>query len=175
MPKCRDHQFLKGALAGMIGGLVASWTMNKFQAGLSRVAEAWDKSAHRNEAPKPRSSSDQAATAILAQRLSRAAMGRELSEDEMKIAEPVVHYAFGTLAGGVYGLLAELTPAATKALGCGYATALWLAGDEIAVPMLRLSKSPANYPAKVHLEAFASHLVYGISTEEVRRGVRALI
>lgn len=171
----RKHRFLKGAIAGMIGGLVASWAMNRFQSGVSKVGQAWEKSAHRPEPPQKRRSSDEAATALLARRISRAVLHRDLTPDEMKIAEPFVHYAFGTLSGGMYGLMAELTPVARKGAGSAFGTALWLAADEIAVPKLQLSKSATNYPPKVHLEALASHLVYSFTTEEVRRGVRALI
>ncbi|MGZ4788309.1 MAG: DUF1440 domain-containing protein [Terriglobales bacterium] len=167
-----NHRFLKGAIAGMIGGLVASWTMNQFQAGVSKVEEAWKKSSHQQR-PK-RQSSDAAATELVAQRLSRAILGRDLTPDEMKIAEPLVHYGFGTLSGGFYGFLAELSPVATKGTGSLFGTALWLVADEIAVPKLQLSKPLEAYPPKVHAEALAAHLVYGVTTEEVRRGVRAL-
>ena len=177
MSKRCDHRFLKGAVAGMLGGLVGSWVMNRFQDGVTTVEAAWKKSDHRRPPQKPsqRSSSDQAATALLAQRLSQAVLGRELTPSEMKVAEPVVHYGFGTLTGGLYGILAELTPLATKAAGCAYATAVWIGGDEIAVPRLQLSRPAAAYPAKVHVEALASHLFYGLATEGVRRGVRAVM
>ena len=171
-----NRRFLKGAIAGMIGGLVGSWTMNRFQSGVRRVEEAWEKSAHRPE-PKAKfqDSGDGPATAVLAQRISLAVLGRTLTHDEMQTAEPLVHYGFGMLAGGLYGLLAELTPVTTKGAGCAYGTAVWLGGDEIAVPRLELSKTPDKYPLSVHAEALASHVAYGVTLEGVRRGVRAML
>jgi len=170
-----DRRILKGIIAGMVGGLIASWTMNRFQSGLRKVEEAWEKSAHQPASLRKQPVGDEAATTLLTRRLSRTALHRDLTNDEMKIAEPLVHYTFGTFAGGLYGMLAELTPLARKGAGSAYATALWLGADEIAVPKLRLSKSASEYPPKVHAQSLAAHLVYGITTEEVRRGVRALI
>jgi hypothetical protein len=176
MRKDSNRRFLKGAVAGMIGGLVASWSMNQFQSGVSKVKESWHKSAH---APAHKRLSgdfnDEAATVLLARRLSRAVLGRDLSDDEMKVAEPLVHYSFGAMAGGFYGLLAEFTPAARKGAGTAYATALWMGADEIAIPKLQLSKSPGEYSPQVHAEALATHLVYGVTAEVVRRGVRAML
>lgn len=176
MHNSRNHHLVKGAIAGMIGGLIASWSMNQFQAGVSKVKEAWQNSARQ---PVPRHSSnasgDEPATALLARRISRAVLGRDLSEREMNVAEPLVHYAYGTLAGGLYGIMAELTTIARTGAGTGYGTALWVGGDEIAVPKLQLSKPAAAYAPRVHAQALASHLVYGLSAEAVRRGVRALL
>jgi hypothetical protein len=170
-----DHRYLKGAIAGAVGGLIASWVMNQFQSGVSKVEKAWENSAHRPQAPGSSSSSEEPATAKLARRIARTVLGRELRDDEIKIAGPLVHYGYGTLAGGLYGLMAEVSPAATKGTGSAYATALWLFGDEIAVPKLGLSKPPSNQPAKVHAKALAAHMVYGVASEEVRRGVRAIL
>jgi hypothetical protein len=171
---CEQHRLFKGFLAGMAGGLIAAWTMNRFQSALSRVEQAWEESAHR---PKPQqaSSGDEAATAKMARKLAQGLLQRDLTDDEMKIAEPLVHYGYGVLAGGVYGALAEITSLAKSGTGSVYATALWLGGDEIAVPKLGLSKPASSYPAKVHAASLAAHLVYGFTAEEVRRGFRALL
>ncbi len=169
-----NHRLLKGAIAGMIGGLVGSWTMNRFQSGLSKVQESWEKSSHRPQPPN-RPASDEAATALVARRVTRAILGRDLTDDEMKISEPLVHYGFGTLSGGIYGLAAELTAVAKKGTGALFGSALWLAADEFAVPKLELSKPATAYGPKVHAEALAAHLVYAITTEEVRRGIRAIL
>ena len=34
---------------------------------------------------------------------------------------------------------------------------------------------PQDYPTSVHAEALASHLVYGLATEGVRRAIRAAL
>ena len=53
-----------------------------------------------------------------------------------------------------------------------FGTAVWLGADEVAVPAFRLSKPPTEYPVSVHAYAFMSHLVYGVTTDLVRRAVR---
>jgi len=177
MRKCSNHRFLKGAIAGMIGGFAGSWAMNQFSSGVSTVQQAWKKTDRRSPSQNnsQSSNSDEAATTLLAERISQAVLGRDLTDGEKKIAEPLVHYGFGAAVGSLYGVLAELTPMARKGAGTAYATAVWLGGDELAVPKLQLSKSASQYSAGVHTEALASHLVYGLTTEGVRRGVRALL
>jgi len=48
-------------------------------------------------------------------------------------------------------------------------TALWLLADEIAMPVVGLSKSTLQRPLEMHLQSFAAHIVYGVTTEHVRR------
>jgi putative membrane protein len=98
--------------------------------------------------------------------------GRELPPQAKKVAGPMVHYAFGAVAGGAYGALAEVSPAVAAGAGLPFGAALWLTADELAVPALGLSKPVTEYPASVHAYALASHLVYGLTTDLVRRAVR---
>ena len=51
------------------------------------------------------------------------------------------------------------------------AQSYWLVVDEGAVPILGLSKGPTQYPLSTHVYALASHFVYGLTTELVRRVV----
>ena len=85
----------------------------------------------------------------------------------------MVHYAFGTLMGGLYGMAAEEWRPARWGEGTLFGTVLWFGSDEIAVPALKLAKPPQQYALKVHAGALASHLVYGFTTEMVRRALRA--
>ncbi len=46
-PSLRDGSSMwKGLAAGLVGGLIASWTMNRFQDVWSRLAEGNEKSPH---------------------------------------------------------------------------------------------------------------------------------
>jgi len=161
-----NHAVWKGMVAGLVGGLAASWTMNQFQALLSKLAEP----RQQDQQQQSQADSEQEpATLKAAERLSRAALRRELKPYEKKIAEPLVHYGYGTAWGAIFGVLAEVAPVTTKAVGLPFGATLWLAGDEIAVPALGLSKGPLEYPASSHLQALAGHLVYGVTTDMVRR------
>ncbi len=168
-----DREILKGVVAGAAGGLAAAWVMNQFQAGWSKAAE---KLQHSDMPPGEQSQADEEdATMKTAGKISENVFHRELSKDEKKKLAPVVHYAFGAGMGAVYGAIAELEPRATYGAGLPYGTAVFVGADEIAVPALGLSKPPKEYPASTHLYGLASHLVYGLSLEMVRRGVRRMM
>src|SRR5690349_7873424 len=118
-----DASVLKGLVAGLAGGLVASWTMNQFQAAWTRAAKGFEKphgaqsmqptegsnpddeildlSHAQSQSNEPKENQDDA-TVETAKVISNA-FGHELQESEKKPAGAAVHYAFGTLSGGMYG------------------------------------------------------------------------
>lgn len=170
-------------LAGLAGGLVASWTMNQFQAAWTRIAEGMEKphgaqSGQPSEGSGSESVNDTAeqddATVKTAKAISEV-FGHELQENEKKPAGAAVHYAFGTVSGGLYGALAEVTPQVTTGAGIPFGAAFWLVADEVAVPLLGLSKAPTEYPPSTHAYALASHLVYGVTAEMSRRALRQVL
>jgi hypothetical protein len=178
---------LKGMVAGAAGGLVASWVMNQFQTLWSRMthgierphgAQSLQQGSPRHgvarglqERGRDREADDAAIrTAVV---VSERVFGLELADRKREeMAGAVVHYAFGVAAGGLYGAMAELKPATTAGAGLPFGAAVWLIADEIIVPALGLSKPPTEYPLSTHTYALASHLVYGVTTEIVRREVR---
>lgn len=178
-----DASIWKGMVAGLAGGLVASWTMNQFQAAWTRVAEGLEK-PHGAQSMKPSEGSqgqqgqdtnDENATVKAARAISEGVFGHELQKSEKEPAGAAVHYAFGTLSGGVYGALAEVTPQVTSAAGLPFGAGFWLLADEISVPLLRLAKAPTEYPVSTHAYSLASHLVYGLTTELSRRALRRVM
>jgi hypothetical protein len=174
----------KGLVAGLAGGLVASWTMNQFQAAWTRIQEGAEKShGAQSMQPAEGSSGDQSqdvkeqddATVEVAKIVSREVLGHELQESEKKPAGAAVHYAFGTMSGGLYGALAEVTPQVTTGAGVPFGAAFWLLADEISMPLLGLSKGPTEYPVSTHAYALASHLVYGATAVLSRRAIRNVL
>lgn len=182
----RNGDVLKGLAAGLAGGLVASWTMNQFQAAWTKATEGFEK-PHGAQSMQPSEGQDAAegsaqdkenqddATVKTAKAIAEGIFGHELKKSEKKSAGALVHYAFGTATGGLYGAVAEFTPEVTRAAGLPFGAAFWLVADEIAVPLLRLSKGATEYPPSTHAYALASHLVYGLTAEAVRRTVRAAL
>jgi hypothetical protein len=171
----------KGIVSGLIGGLVASWTMNQFQSAWSKAAEGFEKphgaqsmqpSAGNTESSNENKESQDDATVKAARAISEGLFDRELKESEKKTGGAAVHYAFGTATGGLYGAAAELAPEVTAGVGLPFGVAFWILADETAVPLLGLSKGPTEYPVSTHAYALASHLVYGLTAELVRRGLR---
>lgn len=163
----RQQSVRGSALAGLFAGLAASWVMNRFQSALSAAEQRFEK-----EQPSgSNQQEEEPATAKAAARITRPLLGRELAHGEKKIAEPAVHYAMGALSGAAYGAAACMTPLAGAGGGTLFGVVLWLIADETLVPALHVSKSPAEYPPKTHLNALATHLVYGVSTHLLYRGI----
>ena len=181
----RTPDLLRGLAAGLAGGLVASWTMNQFQAAWSKAAEGFEKphgaqSMQPSEGEKPTSTGEDKeqeddATVKAARAISEKVLGHQLKESEKRPAGAAVHYAFGTATGGLYGAVAEFAPKVTVGAGLPFGAAFWLVADETAVPLLGLSEGPTKYPLSTHAYAFASHLVYGLSAEVTRRVVRSAL
>lgn len=190
-----DANVWKGLVAGLAGGLVASWTMNQFQAAWTRAAEGFEKphgaqSMQPSEGPNPNETSGSTealnqstaekenqddATVKTAQAISENIFGHELKENEKKPAGAAVHYAFGTATGGLYGAMAEVAPQVTAGAGLPFGMVFWVVADEVAVPLLGLAKGPTQYPISTHAYALASHLVYGLTAELSRRAVRQVL
>jgi putative membrane protein len=177
----RGEDIWKGLVAGLIGGVVASWTMNRFQDvwlklsanGESTSAQSSETKNRESEQPASGDNDEQDDTTVkAASALSEGFFGHSLTKDEKKIAGPVVHYALGTGVGGLYGSAAEVIPEVTKGAGIPFGAVFWLVVDETAVPLLGLSKGPTRYPLSTHLYSLTSHFVYGLTAELVRRSVR---
>lgn len=179
-----EGDVLKGVVVGLAAGLVASWTMNQFQAAWMRMAGGSEKShGAQSMQPAEGSSGDQSqdakeqddATVETAKIISRNVFGHELEESEKEPAGAAVHYAFGAATGALYGALAEVSPQVTAGAGIPFGAVFWLVADEVTVPLLGLSKGPTEYPVSTHAYALASHLVYGATTEFTRRALRQVI
>jgi putative membrane protein len=172
----------KGAVAGVVAGLAAAWVMTQFQTLVGKLTagapeENAQHSADRGSGESAEDKGDDGhdATVKAAERLSRGVFHHELDEEEKKVAGPAMHYAMGAVSGGIYGAAAELAPVVSRGAGLPFGAAVWLAADEVAVPALGLSKAPTEYPASVHAQALAAHLVYGLVTDLVLRGMRRVL
>jgi len=175
-----DNNVWKGLAAGLIGGLVASWTMNRFQDVWSHFQNIAGEG--REEAPgvqdpvigsKPEVQDD--TTVRAASAVSEGVFGHKLTPSEKKIGGTAVHYVLGTGVGGLYGAAAEIAPNVTAAAGLPFGATFWLVVDEGAVPLLGLSEGPMAYPLSTHAYALSSHFVYGVTAEVVRRAVRGAL
>ncbi|MEP6922507.1 MAG: DUF1440 domain-containing protein [bacterium] len=169
-------QVLKGLAAGMLGGLVASWVMEEFQSAWTAASTSMQENSASPATDESQDSEEQEpATVKAAELVSQKLLGHRLAKNERAIAGNVVHYATGGASGAAYGFAAELVPEVTAGAGLVFGTGVWLAVDETAVPLFGLSKAPTEYPLSTHVYALASHFVYGVTTEAVRRTLRKTI
>jgi len=137
------RSLMKGMLAGMVGGLAAVVAKN--------VADRFFP-AHSS-----------GAAAMLPEKASD---GHSLMvEEEAPVTVGSLHWGYGALAGAAYGGVAEYFPAATAKDGASF-------GLTLATVSNRLSGAAAAQTTIDKTSAMATHVVYGLVTETVRRFVR---
>jgi len=184
-----ERNLWKGLAAGVAGGLVASVVMNQFQSWLGRLMSGTERShgaqSLQQGSPdhgaarelKERGSDEQEDDAAmrLANVVSEGVFDHSLTQAEKQTAGTAVHYVFGATTGAWYGATAEVFPVITAGAGLPFGSFVWLTADEGMVPALGLSKPPSEYPLSIHAYALTSHLVYGLTPELVRRGVRRVL
>jgi putative membrane protein len=144
----------KGLLAGLIGGLVAT------------AAKTFTEKLY-----PPRTHGEPEPPVVLAEKIA----GHELVGTEKKVAVEAIHWGFGALTGAAYGALAEYYPSATAKDGAGFGTALASLTHGTALPAMGLSAEPEEQTTRERTSEMATHVVYGIVTETVRRFVRKML
>lgn len=172
----QSNPFL-GALAGALGGLAGAWLMIRFNHALGGGGfRAGDTHPHRRSRAQPNDTdatfSDEPATMQAASTIVEPLIGRPLAEREKEIGGPIVHYAFSAVMGALYGAAAETQPSAAAGAGIPFGTAVWVAADEIGMPLAGFAADPREYPLSRHATALGSHIVFGLTVECVRRLLR---
>jgi putative membrane protein len=176
----------KGVVAGAAGGLAASFVMNQFQAAWGKLMENESRSHGAQSlqqglpehgighelAERGVDEADDDAAARTGNAISELVFDHHLTKSEKEKAGAAAHYAMGVTSGAIYGAVAEVMPLATICEGTGFGAAVWAIADEGVVPALGLSRDASEYPVSVHAYSLTSHLVYGLTTELVRRAVR---
>lgn len=167
-----EADIVKGIVAGVAGGLLASLVMENFQLLWRKASEAIERA---RDIEKPKGRKAEPATIKAAQTISKSVFGKKLPKSKKKLAGEAVHYAMGATSGAIYGAAAEALPFTTMGDGLAFGAAVWVVADEVSVPALQLSKPPAKVSVSTHVYALASHLVYGWTTELIRRAVRKVL
>lgn len=138
----------KGVLAGLLGGIVGS--------GAKLVGEWLYPPRTQGQEPPP---------AVLAEKLA----GHPLNEHQKTIATQVFHWTTGSLAGALYGGIAEVAPIVTVGYGVGFGIVVLLLTHESALPLLGLDKPPTQQPLREQTSEVLTHALYGFAVEVVRR------
>jgi hypothetical protein len=158
-----------GVLAGAIGGLAGTWAMSEAQRMWTCAVdgEAPVSAAGKHDARDWQERSEgQNSNEIAAQAVATSVTGRRLERDELGVGAALMHYTFGTAAGALYGAFVHRRP--SQANGIAFGLAVWLLADEIAMPLLGLSKSTLRRPAEKRLQSIAAHIVFGMTTDLTR-------
>jgi putative membrane protein len=149
----RTRSLAKGAIAGLIGGLVATAAKNA-------AGKIYPPRTQR--APEPPTL------------LTRKGFGRELTVKK-RVAQQTMHWGLGAAAGTAYGTVAEIYPAATSKQGASFGMALIALNQDRALPAFGLFAKPETQTKREHTSELVSFVVYGVVTETVRRVVRRMI
>jgi putative membrane protein len=147
----KQRSAFKGALAGLIGGLAG--------AGAKIVAE---------QIFPPRSDRQTPAPLVLAERVA----GHPLNAEEKQTALESIHWAFGALAGAIYGAAVEYEPTLGAWKGAAFGITLNKMTHESLLPKMGLSAPTETRPARERVSEWVSHAVYGVVTDAVRRAAR---
>ncbi|MBI0476288.1 DUF1440 domain-containing protein [Sphingomonas sp. MA1305] len=150
---------VRGALAGIVAGVAASFAMDRFQALAGALSGDSD------------GSDEEPATAKAADAIVAHTVGGTVPQPDKPLAGQLVHYALGAALGVAYGIAAEFRPGVTAGYGSAFGTATAALLDEGAVPAAGLGAAPWNSPASTHLYGLSSHLVFGATAELVRAQV----
>lgn len=166
-----ETDLLKGLVAGVAGGVFASFLMEQFQAAWSATAASFKSGEKKKRSGRKAEPTTVKAANLLAKKIS----GRKVPKDYRPAAGEAIHYAMGAGSAALYGVLAEVAPIVTVGDGLAFGTGVWLLADEVAVPAAGLSKPAREIALTTHIYALISHLVYGWLTETVRRAIRSAL
>ena len=100
-----NHALAKNVVAGIVGGLVASWTMEYFQRAFNRLAGETG-SAEGGGGQQHRVPESEPPTYKAADALAESVTGDEVPREYQPTAGSLVHYAFGGAVGAMYGAAA---------------------------------------------------------------------
>jgi putative membrane protein len=153
-PGLPTQNLVKGALAGLIGGLIAT-------AAKTAAERIYPPRIHGEPEPP----------AVLAEKLGQP----HLETTQKKAVEQSLHWGMGALTGAAYGVMAELYPSVTAKGGTTFGLALMTVTHEGALPALGLSAPPPEQDGRERRSEMATHIVYGIVCETVRNLVRRVI
>lgn len=149
-----NKSLAKGLLAGAIAGVAAT--------AVKTVAE---------RIYPPRTHGEPEPTEVAANKLA----GHELAETPRAVASESIHWAFGTIVGAAYGALTEFYPAAAARQGATFGMTLMALTHEGALPAMGLAAEPADQTTREKSSEMATHVIFGLVAETVRRSVRKLL
>ena len=161
MTKPSSADLFAGALAGLAGGLAASFAVERFEKLRSAIAPGDDRDVE--DPPNVK----------VAEMAARAASGHGLSNSAKQSGGAAVHYGLGAMLGIAYGIAAELNPRVTAGFGTAFGAAAALALEETLVPAAGITDPPWEIPLDKHVAGMTSHLLFGLVTESVRSMTRA--
>ncbi len=175
--KRRTIQVSSGLIAGTIGGLVATWMLERYRSSSWRSGSGSDARmdrGQRRQAEEQQQEFERARTAATT-RLAKTALGGRLSRKQREQVTPYVPYAIGALVGAIYGVSSELLPIVRTGYGTGFASLLFLGGAEPVLPWLHDEPALRKVPAAMRTGSLSPQIFYAGVLETTRRVVRWML
>ena len=144
----------KGLAAGLAAGLVAT-------AAKTLAEKIYPPRVHGEPDPP--------------EELSERIAGHPLDEESRHMAAESIHWGFGAAAGAFYGVLAEFYPAVTAKEGAAFGLTLMSLTHEGVLPAMQLDAPPEQQSRREQSSEAATHLLYGVVAERVRKMVRGML
>lgn len=175
-----------GALAGAIGGMAGVFAMTVLErlfdhlhgSPVSRPVRELSQRGGRHDIARLKARArrwhmpQNDATIRAAERISYLFRARGIKPQQRHVAGVAVHYVFGAFAGAAYGFAFEKNRQVAIGSGLPFGAAVWFLAEELALPVTGLSETPDKYRLRDHVNALAAHLMFGSTTEIVRRWTR---
>lgn len=108
------------------------------------------------------------ANELAAQAVATPILGRRLTREELTVAAPLAHFGFGAAVGAIHGAVSRADDDFSFQRAAAFGATVWLLADEIAMPLLRLSRPTTERAVERHLQSFVSHMVFGTIAELAR-------
>ena len=162
------------ALLGAVASIPASKLKGVSERQLQRAAEAvWPPSERQKQlvGADPTGHLDNMPPAVLADHIARRLGYGPLSTGTKLRIQNAIHFTFGAVSGGVYGVLAQAFPSATAGAGTVAGAGLYAASHGSALPLLGVQAPPWRLPRAAVAWEFTSHLLFGAVLELSRRGM----
>ena len=166
------------ALIGAFASIPASKLKAMSERRLQRAAESvWPASEPEKElvGADPTGHLENMPPAVIVERVATRLGYQPLDRVTKLRIQNGIHYSFGALAGGAYGVLADRYPPTTAGIGTAAGAGLYLASHGSTLPLLGIQAPPWRLPRAAFVWELASHLLFGAALELSRRGVGRLV
>ncbi|MDQ1393753.1 MAG: hypothetical protein QOF30_2730 [Acidimicrobiaceae bacterium] len=152
-----------GALArGAIAGAVGTVALDAANYAQYRAGGGQLKALQWEFAEGLDSWDDAPAPAQVGKRLYEGLFQKELPPSSARLVNNVTHWAYGTLWGAQYGVVAASTRP-RRLQGPLFGTLVWLSGY-VVLPLAKLYEPIWNYDGKTLAKDWSGHLAYGTTT-----------
>ncbi len=175
----------KGFVLGAVGGAVGVVAMRYYWKIAAAIAGGDPRKQSGDPQPQALDSisligqhheEGESSTAALGRIAYQTIMGKAPESQETRTTlSYLVHWLLSMFMGGVYGALRGPASVPDVQGGLILGIGLWLFGDELAFPMMGLTKGPTAYPFAVHAHGFGAHIPYGLVTSATTQALHRII